>query len=353
MKRKYSIDLFIKPGLLNFFILLAIWYLLIAFYTITADPAASLTELYLFYSKYSWPNFLVSYLLFIFVIPFFLKRKKYNALLFATLGTILLFVVIRYFNNVHWDPEYYYTTGRDKKVFLESPKAIFVQEFIRVFQFTIVSFAFRIYVEWRINEENKSKLENEKIKSELQSLRYQINPHFLLNSLNNIYYLSLIKSDKAPSAIMKISEMLRYILYEKKDFVFLRTEIEYIKSYLDFHMLRFPLDVIDLKIVISETEADELVPPLIFIAFLENVFKHGKAGTSENPTKIDIDIIEGFLTYSVQNIIEKERELSESGGSGLDNLKKRLELIYGDNFTLNTTLRDNTYFAVLKIPMQL
>jgi len=353
MKWKYSIDLFTKPGILNFFILLAIWYLLIAFYTISADPTATLKELYLFYSKYSWPNFLVSYLLFIFIIPFFLKKKNYKSLFFAILGTMFLFVAIRYFNNVYWSPDYYYTTGRDKKVFLESPKAIFVQEFIRVFQFTLVSFAFRIYAEWRLNEKNKSLLENEKVKAELQSLRYQINPHFLLNSMNNVYYLSLIKSEQAPSAIMKLSEMLRYILYEKKDFVLLRSEIDYIEAYLDFHMLRFPNDEIDLKIDISDTEADTLVPPLIFIAFLENAFKHGKAGTRENPTKIDIDIIDCFLTYSVQNIIEKERELSESGGSGLVNLKKRLELIYGDNFTHNTTIKDNTYFAVLKIPMQL
>lgn len=353
MKRKYSIDLFIKPGILNFFILLAIWYFLISFYTITADPTSSLKELYIFYSKYSWPNFLVSYLLFIFVFPFYLKKKNYKALLFASLVTMMLFVAIRYFNNVHWDPGYYYTTGRDKKVFLESPKAIIVQEFIRVFQFTIVSFAFRIYIEWRLNEENKNRLENEMIKAELQSLRYQINPHFLLNSMNNIYYLSLIKSEQAPNAIMKLSEMLRYILYEKKDFVPLGSEIEYIKAYLDFHMLRFSDDKIDFKIDISATEANVLVPPLIFITFLENTFKHGKAGTSENPTKINININEGFLYYSIQNLIEKEREFIESGGSGLVNLKKRFNLIYGNNYFLNTATIDDTYFAELKIPIQL
>jgi len=353
MKRKYSIDLFIKPGILNFFILLAIWYLLITFYTITADPNTSMIELYLFYTKYSWPNFLLSYLLFIFVIPIFLKKKNYKTLLLVTICVMVLFVAIRYINNVYWSPDYYYTTTRDKKLILESPLAIFVQEFIKAFQFTVVPFAFRIYIEWRINQENKSRLENEKIKAELQSLRYQLNPHFLLNSMNNIYYLSMIKSDQTPNAVMKLSEMLRYILYEKKDYVLLQSEIDYLKAYLDFHKLRFPDDEIDFRVDISETEAEALVPPLIFITFLENAFKHGKVGTKENPTKISIEIKDGFLSYTVENIIELNVDDRLEGGSGLENFRKRLDLIYGKEYTMTTNQRGNKYIAQIKIPIQL
>jgi hypothetical protein len=352
IKSNASIDLLIRPGLLNFIILLIIWYLGISFYIQSSNPVLSPGERYLYYTKFSWPNFLVSYTFFIFIIPHYLRSKEYGKLFLVTAAVIVLFMGVRYFNNLHWMPDYYKAWNKNMEIVSMAPRVIFLNEFLRVLEFVLLAYALRFYVEWRLNEQNRKKLENEKLKAELSSLRYQFNPHFLLNAMNNIYYMSLVKSEQTPEAIMKLSELMRYVLHEKEDRVLLKREIEHLKSFMDFHTFRYPDYQAELKVDVSENGLMALVPPLLFITFMENVFKHGGLNNKNNPTKISISANENQLIYRVVNAVSDKRQEQVQTHTGLANLRKRLDLLYGNKYTMLTESRESQYLAFLSIPLE-
>jgi sensor histidine kinase YesM len=352
MKRSISIDLLIRPGLSNFLVLLFIWYLAISVYIQSSNPVMSIAERYLYYTKFSWPNFLLTYALFIYIIPHYLGSKQYRNLLLVTAASMVVFIVIRYFNNLHWMPDYYKSWNRNMEIVPQSPGKIFLTEFFRVLQFVLIAYALRFYVEWRLNEVNRKKLENEKLKAELSSLRYQFNPHFLLNAMNNIYYLSLVKSAQTPEAIMKLSELMRYVLHEKEEQVLLKREIEHLKSFLDFHTYRYPGYETELKIEVPENGLMTLVPPLLFITFIENVFKHGSHNNEKCPTKISIRAHDKQLTYQVINMVSEKKTDHGQRHTGLENLRKRLDLLYGKKYSMHTESGDSQYLAVLSIPLE-
>lgn len=346
-RRHFSTHWLTRPGITNFLIFLVIWYLLISLYIPSTGGEISSKELYLYYTRYSWPNFLLSYVLFIFVIPHYLKRKAYQTLFAITFVLMILFVVIRYRNNIYWDPNYYGSpSGRTSLL------SIFPGELFRVFQFTMVAFAFRFYLEWRIGEDRKSELEFEKLRAELSGLRYRMNPHFLLNSMNNIYYLSMVNSSQTPQAIMKLSELLRYTLHEKEDRVLLKREIEHLQTFLDFHLIRYPDYQMDVQVSVSEHHQMAMVPPLLFITFAENAFKHGDPNTSDFPTRISIQTTDNTLHYEVENRINTHGTALEKNHTGLITLQKRLFLHYGTSFSMDTKVRDSIFTAALHIPLQ-
>lgn len=352
VKRKISIDLLIRPGLANFFVLLFVWYLAITVYIQWSNPVMSLTERYLYYTKFSWPNFLLTYILFIYIIPHYLHSKQYWHLAMATAVSMAVFIVVRYFNNLNWMTDYYKSWNRNMEIVPQAPGTIFLNEFFRVLQFVLIAYALRFYVEWRLNEQNRKKLENEKLKAELSSLRYQFNPHFLLNAMNNIYYLSLVKSEQTPEAIMKLSELMRYVLHEKEEQVLLKREIEHLKSFLDFHTFRYPGYQTELKIDVPDNGLMTLVPPLLFITFIENVFKHGSHSNEKCPTKISICARDKQLTYQVVNMVSEKKTDHEQRHTGLENLRKRLDLLYGNKYAMHTESGNSQYLAVLSIPLE-
>jgi Histidine kinase len=195
----------------------------------------------------------------------------------------------------------------------------------KIFPFLVVVFfslMLRISSRWR-------QTEREKMNAELAYLKAQINPHFLFNTLNSIYSLAIMKSDETPTAVVKLSGMMRYVLSESaNEFVSLEKEIIYVINYVDLQKIRFG-ESIFLEFTVNGVTNGKRIAPLMLIPFIENAFKHGVNAEEESVIKINIDIAESSLFLSVFNK-KVTVHISEENKSGLgvENTKNRLELLY-------------------------
>jgi LytS/YehU family sensor histidine kinase len=194
--------------------------------------------------------------------------------------------------------------------------------------------------------------EKELIQNELKALKAQVNPHFLFNSLNSIYSLSLHKSNHTPEVILKLSNVLRYMIYESNEQdVELQKEIDFIKNYIDLQKLRTKKpDTV--KLHIDGDIKDQKIAPLILIVFIENAFKHGVKGDTVNQfIHIDIHVTDSEIHFVSENNLGQvdETENNDYKGLGLENVKRRLELLYHDNYELNLSSTLESYIVDLKI----
>lgn len=198
----------------------------------------------------------------------------------------------------------------------------------------VISTLLRIYTEWRTNDDLRQIVEKEKINSELQFLKTQLNPHFLFNSLNAIYSLSVKKSPDTSDAIINLSELMRYMLYEAdKGFVPLKKELEYIQNFVKLQRLRLS-DSENVALKISGEDKGKIIPPLLFISFIENAFKYGTDFEGKTNVKINLSIKDESLHLYVMNKIGAFKTKSKSSGVGLINIKNRLNLLYPDSHEL-------------------
>lgn len=191
-------------------------------------------------------------------------------------------------------------------------------------------------------------LESKKSKAELSLLKSQINPHFFFNTLNNLYGLTVEKSDDAPNVVLKLSDMMRYTIYMgKEDFVPLKDEIDYLKNYIELHKIRHHKTV---DIIFNHSyDNDYQIAPLLFIIPLENAFKHGVERLTENAyIHINLKTDNGIIYFDIENNFE-EYEVHKTIGIGLENLKQRLKLLYPNKHKIKIAFKDNTYKFTLKI----
>ncbi|WP_179091120.1 sensor histidine kinase [[Flexibacter] sp. ATCC 35208] len=200
------------------------------------------------------------------------------------------------------------------------------------------------------SENQLIRLQNEKSDTELKFLKTQVNPHFLFNSLNSIYSLSLKKDNQAPAAILKLAEVMRYMIYETDgDFVLLENEINYLKNYIALQQLRNGGNV-NVTFEIKGDPAQQQVAPFIFIVFVENAFKHGKAFIK---IEIEINLNDHLLLLNVTNDkgMLDDPEPFDFKGLGLDNVKKRLELLYPKDHRLLIREETDLYHVQLRIDL--
>jgi two-component system LytT family sensor kinase len=200
-------------------------------------------------------------------------------------------------------------------------------------------------------QEAKKEEENERLKSELSFLRSQISPHFMFNVLNSIVSLSRRKPESVEPVVIKLSELMRYMIYETSDSkVAISKEANYLESYIELQRLRFGNDIdIEFKSEISGASGN--IEPMLLIPFVENAFKHG-VGMIEKPS-ISIQLFDNptFLHFVVKNKTSNQptEKKDESSGIGLTNVRRRLELLYPENHELKITESANTYNVDLKI----
>lgn len=227
--------------------------------------------------------------------------------------------------------------------------------FLSSFFIAGASTVFKITGDWLKHQREKTRLKNEKLVSELKFLRSQINPHFLFNTLNNIYSLSLMKSDKTPEIILKLSEILRYMLYEcNGPRVSLKKEINYIQNYLELEKLRQP-EHTKIQFEIKGNVDNVEIAPFLFTPFLENAIKHGVNQVLEDPCiNILLKIDESILRFRISNTkLEKEPAQTikkQPGGIGLVNVERRLKILYPGKYHLKieNTPKKYTIFLDLK-----
>ncbi len=193
------------------------------------------------------------------------------------------------------------------------------------------------------NQRKQAELLQQNKEAELLFLRSQVNPHFLFNTLNNIYSLVYEQSPKAPNAMLQLSELMRYILYEKKEVVSVRREWSYIENFITLQQLRFDYEL-RLDLVVTGDTDKQWIPPYLLIPFIENAFKHGDF--RNDPLEIKLNVSSKTMDFEIRNKIST-RNKDDVGGIGMDNVKRRLELLYPGKHTLNYKTEDGYYTAQL------
>jgi two-component system LytT family sensor kinase len=350
-----KIDYFIKPGWKNLLALLIIWYTGVILYCLIGLSSYSLWDNLIFYSRYSWPNFVLCYVIIVWLFPKYLLGEKYALLLLLNVFLIALYILVRYKNNLLQNPStysYYIDTPKNSSLHQNTLLEIISMETMRGLQFTFIAYTYRFAFNRVISDRTKRSLENEHLKAELSLLRHQMNPHFLFNIINDIYYLALIKSDKTAETMLKLSDLLRYILFEKEEWAPLEKEINYLTEYIHLHKIRFPDNVVNFELINAELIQNHKIPPMLLSTFVENAFKHGAIGTDENPIKIMTGVSLGSLHYTVINPINKNIIKDKTSGIGILNLEKRLNLLFPNKHTLSYSNNEEHFEAKLEIQLR-
>lgn len=207
---------------------------------------------------------------------------------------------------------------------------------------------------WNQSQIRLRELESEHVKAELEGLKSQINPHFLFNSLNAIYALIAMDQDKAQEATHALSNLLRYVLNEKnEEMVPLDDELKFTRDYIDLMSMRFSSDMLSLKVEMPDDAQGWRIAPMLFMTLIENAFKHGISNTSPSFILVLIHIAGDRILATVSNsMFPKGEPDPRGGGIGLDNLSKRLELIYGEEASMKVTREDGAYTTKLEIPLK-
>jgi sensor histidine kinase YesM len=215
----------------------------------------------------------------------------------------------------------------------------------------MLSFIFRIAIAYFDLKQQSEKILVQKSQAELNLLKSQVQPHFLFNTLNNIYYEAYLEAPRTAKLIERLSDIMRYFVDESpKDEVSVGTEVQFLENYIALEKIRIRHEV-DLNFI-KECNTELRIPPMLLMTFVENIFKHGiDKSSSEN--KIEIALIQqnGNLLFKTKNRIHDKTGISEPGGFGIENLKKRLTFLYQDRFELSIDTSDNYFTAYLKVPL--
>jgi LytS/YehU family sensor histidine kinase len=206
-------------------------------------------------------------------------------------------------------------------------------------------------VEWFKNEKKRKELENEKLKAELQALRAQIDPHFFFNVLNNICSLARKKSDDTEAFIIRLSELIRYSLYENKgEKFFLEKEITFLKNYIEIQQMRLDKNA-EISFDYSDTDVNLMIEPMLLFPFVENAFKHGVSYRDDGKISISIKTIGSVLYFEIKNPLIQDTRIDKAGGIGIVNVKKRLDLLYPNRHKLEIDKNSGIFSVKLRIDL--
>ncbi len=267
---------------------------------------------------------------------FNINRKKWLVIISVAMVTAIIPVIITVFELI--------TTDKESVIFLEGyPTSISV--LVLLYYILLVILGLFWFIKQIISF---FRLKNEKSKTELLHLKSQVNPHFFFNTLNNLYGLVGTDTKKAQELILKLSDMMRYSIYEgEKEVVTLKAEVDYLKNYIELHKMRYHKQI-DVKFE-AEIEDDYKVMPLLFIILLENAFKHGIENLSKDAyVHIYINSKNNNVFFEIENNFDTSLT-KEDNGIGLKNLKRRLELVYPKKHTLSFSTTENVYKAKLTL----
>ena len=200
------------------------------------------------------------------------------------------------------------------------------------------------------DEEALKELEHQHLQSELQYLKYQINPHFFMNTLNNIHALVDMDAGKAKRTIVELSKLMRYVLYEASNrTILLSREIQFLDNYIALMKLRYTGRV-RIECCMPDEVPEVQIPPLLFISFVENAFKHGVSYQEESFIRFFMSVEDGRLAFRCSNS-NHGRSVEQHHGIGLENIRKRLRLLFGQDYTLSINERDDSFNVLLIIPL--
>lgn len=211
----------------------------------------------------------------------------------------------------------------------------------------------KLYFKTQEDREQQERLEKQDLERQLEYLRYQVNPHFFMNTLNNIHALVDINPERAKTTIVELSKMMRYILYEgDKKYIPVQREALFLNNYIELMRLRYSSRV-SINLDIPEMMPDVMLPPLLLIIFVENAFKHGVSYAAPSFIDIKVTVTQEMLQFKCRNSRQEQKpdEKKKKGGVGLANARRRLDLLFHDKYSLEIKEDDKEYDVQLEIPL--
>ena len=293
-------------------------------------------------------DILATYFTLYILMPKLLYKRKYLQFIFAfTLSAIpfiLLTQVIHYYIYVPlMHPEYAYA-----KSFWEFGYFYYI---VATYGIVVLAAAIKLTKRWFEVKDRQAELENQNLKSELAMLKLQISPHFLFNTLNNVDSLMYSDKEKASEVIVRLSDIMRYMLYESQHGkVPLSKEIEYLNNLIELHSLRLTKPGF-IELTIKGEIAGKMISPLLFIPFVENAIKHGAKNVEVPGIQMDLVVDDSHLIFRVVNAVDKEAVKDADGGIGLNNVKRRLELLYPGSHELIVKESAKDFFIELVLDL--
>jgi two-component system, LytTR family, sensor kinase len=281
------------------------------------------------------------------LLPKFLLKGDYLAFFTGfILASFLAGIVQRYIAFTFHYPIYYPEALSDP--FFVAPKI--AKTFAAMYPVAFSAVAIKLLKYWYTNQKAQQILTKEKLEAELKFLKTQIHPHFLFNTLNNLYALTLKKSDKAPETVLKLSELINYMLYEcRSDEVALSKEIKFIQNYIDIEKMRYG-DKLDVDLRVTGDVGERKIAPLILLPFVENCFKHGASeNLQQSWVKVTIDSHADHMVIKVENSKTADNSIKREEGIGIRNVKRRLDLLYPDKHELKIMDGTETFLVILSI----
>ena len=280
---------------------------------------------------------LVFYVNYLWIVPrYMLNKKDWKRFLLINVLVLvagLLLVDLWHVIINNFMPELAHKGPKGGRYFSRVPR-YFYGSLVNIL-FIALAVAVRMYQRWQHLEEARKEAEAARAEAELSNLRNQLNPHFLLNTLNNIYALIAFDQDKAQTAVGELSKLLRHVLYEnQQDYVPLYKEADFMRNYIELMKIRVTDNVKIVDNITVQPNDSTPVAPLIFISLLENAFKHGISPQGTGEINIALSQVAGDITCEIRNTYYPKRENDKSGsGIGLEQVSRRLELMYPDSYT--------------------
>lgn len=299
------------------------------------------------------PNFgfaLAVYLNLYLLIPKFLKTKNYIFYTFWLLVTLTFSVILI---------QCIFICILQTKSFTGQFVRMFSPHFFTAAFYVGITSLFKFVKDWLQLQEMTlriTQIEREKLEAELNTLKSQLNPHFLFNSLNNIYSLAITNSPKTPEIILKLSDLMRHVLYESREnFIPVKDELNFLTNFIELQKIRLN-DKIDIRYSVEGIIPEWKIIPLVFEPFIDNAFKHGLRNPATSPyIHITIRFKADLMRFTIENNFDNARpsKTTKSSGIGLKNIERRLEFLYAPNeyrYEINRT--DDTFTVILEVELR-
>lgn len=305
------------------------------------------------------PKILAAYVLIYFQIYRLLFKRKYILFFLTSVIAGYLFSVFGRVLMVHvFEPLYRHGDFTQESLFeiMTDLNKILTRYLLYIYMYPMLLVILKLIKEHFITRQNQETLKKEKVVAELKFLKAQIHPHFLFNTLNNLYVLTLQKSDKAPELLIKLSDMLDYMLYQcNVPVISIEKEMELIQNYLDLEMLRYG-DRLKLKFDQNIDNPQSRIAPLILLPLIENAFKHGASGAINEPEiQISLGVSDQQLTLTIFNTKPQLPQMIESApkeGIGMANVQKQLNLTYPKAYEMEVLETTEAYSLTLQIDLK-
>ena len=293
------------------------------------------------------------YPLLYFLVPSFFWKKKYKQFICLLL---LLWIAVAFFRYAVFTYAYN-PIMQELKLYVNPVPMVFMNSILQTITGpAFISFSFisiKFFKDWQQKQKDNFNLQKENSNAELQLLKAQIHPHFLFNTLNNIYSFTLNKSPQAKDIVKKLEDMLHYMIEEcEQPLVPVKNEIKIMQDYFELERIRYG-NSLDMQVEITGNYDNKVISPLLMIPFVENSFKHGTSKMLRNPwIKLFIQADENMLHFTLTNSKPADEITNRKGGIGLNNVKKRLVLLYPSNHLLTIESTVNTFTVNMQIPLQ-